>query len=107
MGMRLSQPQVIAIHAVMAQHCVKGEDGMANFEDGWSDERVLKEMVGKNPDPKRQILLGHIKYLRAQMFGRMRGSSVVEAQLIKLDKRIEDIELQLIEMMQFMQRRHG
>jgi hypothetical protein len=88
---KLTSRQVIAIHALMAQHCKKGDDGFANYDEGWDDNRIMKDVV--NPELDRSIPITSVARLRMENFGRIRKiDPMADGRVAALEKRLVELE---------------
>lgn len=100
MTAKLIAEQVIALHQLMSQHCKRGANGLAEYEQGWDDDRVLEEITKHNPT-SRPYNKGHIVGLRQKMFGRLYAVPNTDAlnelkvQVAELSAKVQSIETML------------
>lgn len=92
----MTHVQTIALHALMSQHCQKGDDGYARYEEGWDDDRILAEINKTNPTD-RPYSKPSVTNLRLAMFGKVRVPPVagVADQLAKLQAEVASMQERL------------
>jgi hypothetical protein len=100
----MKQTQAIAVYTILAAHCARGPEGMAVYEPGWDDARVVEQSNAANRYPDRPISLASVQSLRLHEFGRVRSPtrpvetmgpgdpSINEIRLVALEERVSILE---------------
>lgn len=69
---KMVQRQTVAVSKILEAHCTRGDDGLANYEIGWDDDRVTAEAQIINPVPEHPINPGAVRGLRKNLMGLIR-----------------------------------
>jgi hypothetical protein len=95
MVQRSNQKTTIIIYNELSKHCTAGEDGAANYESGWDDERVYKMLEASSPD--MGITLAQVTGIRRKMFGRITvdRKSGIEDRLKALEEFVMNMSLEM------------
>lgn len=93
---------IVDAGALIRAHCRKDDSGFAVYEDGWSDERVHKELG--------TATISNIVGLRRRLIGNTRRISTApdaaQARRIELlEGRVAELENSVLSAMQWLQRR--
>ena len=64
---KMTRPETVQAGALIMAHCVKGPDGLCDYEEGWDDERIHGEVGVKTT-------IHAVGNLRLELLGKLRNT---------------------------------
>jgi hypothetical protein len=75
----LDQLSVVALADKLRMICIDNGDGSCSFNEGWSDQRLVDESIGK-------MTLANVTGLRERMFGKIAAPKPAEPLQVAMDR---------------------